>query len=59
MKMTVTVAALFAASLLAGGCNTVEGIGKDLSAAGGAITSPAKKDEKKAAPPPVQEPAKR
>jgi len=61
---TVTIPMLFGASLLLAGCNTVEGFGKDLSAAGNAITTTArkeepKKDDKTAAPAPAPAPAKR
>jgi predicted small secreted protein len=47
MKIIRVVAAVLAAAVLAAGCNTVEGLGKDLQKAGDAISSAAKKDEKK------------
>lgn len=39
---TVIILAAFAASLLAAGCNTVAGAGRDVSSAGHAVTDTAK-----------------
>lgn len=63
MKSTSKIAALFGAATLGlavSGCNTLEGFGKDLTAAGTALSGAAGKDEKKAqqaTPAPVQAPA--
>ena len=59
MKTSAKLAALFGAASLLAGCNTVEGLGKDLKAAGEKIPGSASKDEKKAgsaasAPAPVK-----
>ena len=54
--MTIARAAtLLAAAAFAGGCNTVEGLGKDITAAGQAITksadkTDARKDDKSSTP---------
>lgn len=63
MKSTVKIASLFSAAALglaATGCNTLEGFGKDLTAAGTALSGAAAKDEKKspqAVTPPAPAPA--
>jgi predicted small secreted protein len=46
MKTTARIAALFGAASLLGACNTMEGLGKDLKAAGEKISSSASKDTK-------------
>jgi predicted small secreted protein len=46
MKTTVKIAALFGIASLLAACNTMEGFGKDLKAAGEKITSSASKDSK-------------
>ncbi len=64
MKTTVTIAALFGAASLFAACNTIEGFGKDLKAAGEKISGSASKDsreepKKTSAPAPAPAPAKR
>lgn len=57
MKTSVKIAALIGAASLLAACNTMEGFGKDLQAAGEKISSSASKDEKKTnspAPAPVK-----
>jgi predicted small secreted protein len=63
MKKVMSIAALFGASVALAGCNTMEGFGKDLQAAGTAISGsgktqePAKTDSTKRAPAPAPAPA--
>jgi predicted small secreted protein len=62
MKTTLTIAALFGAASLLAACNTMEGFGKDLKAAGEKISSSASKDAKeepKKATAPAPAPVKR
>lgn len=62
MKTTVKIAALIGAASLLAACNTMEGFGKDLKAAGEKISGSASKDDKKtgsAAPAPAPAPVKR
>jgi predicted small secreted protein len=64
MKTTVTIAALFGAASLLAACNTMEGFGKDLKAAGEKISGSASKDAKEepkkaTAPAPAPAPVKR
>lgn len=57
MKTSVKIAALIGAASLLAACNTMEGFGKDLQAAGEKISGSASKDEKKTnspAPAPVK-----
>jgi predicted small secreted protein len=42
-KPLATLIALAAAAVLAAGCNTIEGAGKDIKAAGGAVEKAASK----------------
>jgi len=49
MKTTLKIAALFGIASLLAACNTMEGFGKDLKAAGEKITSSASKDSKEEA----------
>lgn len=54
MKTTLKIAALFGATALIAGCNTLRGFGEDLTAAGNAIAKTGKKEETRAAPAPAQ-----
>jgi predicted small secreted protein len=61
MKTTLKLAALFGAASLVAACNTMEGFGKDLQAAGQKISSGSSKEEPKktTAPSPAPAPTKR
>lgn len=60
MRTTAKIAVLFGAASLLAACNTVEGFGKDLQAAGEKISGSASKDEKKSSTPaPAPAPVKR
>lgn len=62
MKTSAKIAVLFGAASLLTACNTMEGFGKDLQAAGEKISGGASKDEKKSsspAPAPAAAPVKR
>lgn len=64
MKTSATITALFGAATLLVACNTMEGFGKDLKAAGEKISSSASKDSKEeskktTAPAPAPAPVKR